>query len=285
MYTVRVASRGGQLGPLHIIAGLSLLWLTGCGQKATQREAAMADEIAALKKVNADLHTQLKEAKVAKAGSAGAGAAGEEQPKDSRRDLAIQSVGYKMGERMGLDVGLTDSEVDQLLIGMGIAIRGEDPPTDSDSLQRLGAQIMQRKYEQRKHAAAKASSGVNSEFFAELDAREGVVKTASGLYYEIEKEGSERRAGDGDSVEVHYHGTLVNGTVFDSSVDRGKPATFPLAGVIAGFREGLKLVGEGGKVKLYIPSELGYGNNPRAGGPIKPGDTLIFDVEIIKVNP
>ena len=190
-----------------------------------------------------------------------------------------------MGERMGLDVGLTDNEVDQLLTGMGIAIRGEDPPTDSDSLQRLGAQIMQRKYEQRKDAAAKASSGVNSEFFAELDVREGVVRTVSGLYYEIENEGNERRAGDGDSVKVHYHGTLVNGTVFDSSVDRGKPATFPLAGVIAGFREGLKLVGEGGKVKLYIPSNLGYGNSPRPGGPIKPGDTLIFDVEIIQINP
>ena len=194
-------------------------------------------------------------------------------------------MGYKMGERMGLDVGLTDNEVEQLLVGMGIAIRGEDPPTDSDSLQRLGAQIMQRKYEQRQQAAARASSEVNDEFFAKLDAKKGVGKSASGLYYEIEDEGSERRAGDGDSVEVHYHGTLVNGTVFDSSVDRGKPATFPLAGVIAGFREGLKLVGEGGKVKLYIPSELGYGNNPRAGGPNKPGDTLIFDVEIIKVNP
>ena len=68
MYTVRVASRGGQLGPLHIFAGLSLLWLTGCGQKAAQREAAMAEEIAALKKVNADLHTQLKEAKVTEDG-------------------------------------------------------------------------------------------------------------------------------------------------------------------------------------------------------------------------
>lgn len=273
------------MGPLHIIAGLILLWLTSCSQPGAQREAAMAEEIATLEKVKADLQAQLKEAKVAKAGSAGAGADDEEQPKDSRRDLAIQAMGYKMGEKMDLDVGLTDNEVDQLLTGMGIAIRGEDPPTDSDSLQRLGAQIMQRKYEQRKHAVAKASSGVNSEFFAELDAREGVVKTVSGLYYEIQNEGNERRAGDGDSVKVHYHGTLTNGTVFDSSVNRGKPATFPLAGVIAGFREGLKLVGEGGKVKLYIPSNLGYGNSPRQGGPIKPGDTLIFDVEIIQINP
>jgi FKBP-type peptidyl-prolyl cis-trans isomerase len=85
-------------------------------------------------------------------------------------------------------------------------------------------------------------------------------------------------------VLVHYKGTLIDGTQFDSSYDRGAPATFRLDQVVKGFGEGLTKIGAGGKIILYIPSELGYGNSPRPGGVIKPGDTLIFECELLEVN-
>ena len=90
---------------------------------------------------------------------------------------------------------------------------------------------------------------------------------------------------NGSTVTFHYKGTLTDGTEFDSSYDRGDPAEFPLNGVVPGFGEGLTKVGVGGKIILYIPSELGYGNSPRPGGVIKPGDTLIFECELLEINP
>jgi FKBP-type peptidyl-prolyl cis-trans isomerase len=86
-----------------------------------------------------------------------------------------------------------------------------------------------------------------------------------------------------DTVRLHYHGTLTDGTVFDSSVERQQPASFPMRGVIKGFSGGLTKVKVGGKVRIYIPSELGYGDNPRPGGKIKPGDTLIFECELLEI--
>jgi FKBP-type peptidyl-prolyl cis-trans isomerase len=87
-----------------------------------------------------------------------------------------------------------------------------------------------------------------------------------------------------DTVKLHYHGTLIDGTVFDSSVDRGQPASFPMSGVIKGFSGGLTKTQVGGKVRIYIPSELGYGDNPRPGGKIKPGDALIFECELLEIQ-
>ena len=111
----------------------------------------------------------------------------------------------------------------------------------------------------------------------------GVTTLASGLQYEVLTEGSGQKPGLGSSVTTHYHGTLINGTVFDSSYQRGQPATFPVNGVIAGWTEALQLMGEGSKYRLYIPSDLAYGK--RGAGRDIPGDTaLIFDVELIKVN-
>lgn len=107
--------------------------------------------------------------------------------------------------------------------------------------------------------------------------------TASGLRYIIEKEGTGKSPLATDQVTVHYSGYLLNGTKFDSSVDRGQPATFPLNQVIRGWTEGLQLMKEGGKTKFIIPSELGYGANG-AGGVIPPNAWLVFDVELIKVN-
>ena len=120
-------------------------------------------------------------------------------------------------------------------------------------------------------------------FLAQNAQKAGVTTLPSGLQYEVLAQGTGKKPGLGSSVTTHYHGTLINGTVFDSSYQRGQPATFPVNGVIAGWTEALQLMGEGAKYRLYIPSDLAYGK--RGAGRDIPGDTaLIFDVELLKVN-
>jgi len=120
-------------------------------------------------------------------------------------------------------------------------------------------------------------------FLAANAKKAGITTLPSGLQYEVLTAGAGKKPGLGSSVTTHYHGTLINGTVFDSSYQRGQPATFPVNGVIAGWTEALQLMGEGSKYRLYIPSDLAYGK--RGAGRDIPGDTaLIFDVELIKVN-
>ena len=123
---------------------------------------------------------------------------------------------------------------------------------------------------------------IGREFLAENAKNDSVVQTESGLQYMVLKEGTGAKPGPTDNVTVHYTGRLLDGTVFDSSVD-GEPATFPLNRVIPGWTEGLQLMSEGAKYRLFIPSELAYGENG-AGDKILPNSTLIFDVELIKVE-
>jgi len=120
-------------------------------------------------------------------------------------------------------------------------------------------------------------------FLEENKTKEGVVVLDSGLQYKSLEEGSGTQPGASDSVTVHYKGTLIDGTEFDSSYSRGQPATFPVNGVIKGWVEALQLMKEGDKWQLYIPSDLAYGSRG-AGGDIGPDSTLIFDVELISVN-
>lgn len=120
-------------------------------------------------------------------------------------------------------------------------------------------------------------------FLATNATKEGVKTTASGLQYQVVKEGTGRRPGPTDRVTVHYTGRLIDGTMFDSSVERGQPATFGVNQVISGWTEALQLMTEGSKWVLFIPSELGYGERG-AGADIGPHATLIFDVELIKIN-
>jgi|TARA_B100000767_G_scaffold275351_1_gene311895 FKBP-type peptidyl-prolyl cis-trans isomerase FklB len=114
--------------------------------------------------------------------------------------------------------------------------------------------------------------------------KEGILSTDSGLQYEVIEEGKGEKAGATDTVTVHYHGTLIDGTVFDSSTERGTPASFGVNQVIPGWTEALQLMSVGAKFKLYIPQELAYGANPHPGGPIKPYSALIFDVELIEIK-
>ena len=121
-----------------------------------------------------------------------------------------------------------------------------------------------------------------AKFLAENALREGVKVTASGLQYEVIKMGKGKKPTATDKVKVHYHGTLTNGTVFDSSVDRNEPITFGLTQVIAGWTEALQLMPVGSKFKLYIPQELGYGS--QQAGSIPPYSTLIFEVELLGIE-
>ena len=121
-------------------------------------------------------------------------------------------------------------------------------------------------------------------FLEENKNKEGILSTESGLQYEIIKKGKGEKAGATDTVTVHYHGTLIDGTVFDSSKERGTPASFGVNQVIPGWTEALQLMSKGAKYRLYIPQELAYGANPHPGGPIKPFSALIFDVELIEIK-
>jgi FKBP-type peptidyl-prolyl cis-trans isomerase FklB len=125
---------------------------------------------------------------------------------------------------------------------------------------------------------------IGLKFLEQNKKKSGVKVTASGLQYEVVKQGTGKKPTPSNTVKVHYTGTLIDGTKFDSSVDRGQPAEFRLDQVIAGWTEGLQLMAVGSKFKFYIPSELAYGDNPREGGPIQPGSTLIFDVELLEVK-
>jgi len=134
-----------------------------------------------------------------------------------------------------------------------------------------------------KEEKSSGNKKAGQEFLASNKTKAGVVTTASGLQYQIIKEGTGPKPTISDSVVCHYHGTLIDGTIFDSSVDRGQPIEFPVGGVIKGWVEALQLMPAGSKWKLFIPSELGYGDN-QAGPKIGPGSTLVFDVELISVK-
>ena len=131
--------------------------------------------------------------------------------------------------------------------------------------------------------AAQENIRLGNEFLAQNKTKEDVVTTASGLQYKVLNQGSGTvHPKASDTVTVHYHGTLIDGTVFDSSVERGEPIAFPLNRVIPGWTEGVQLMVEGDKYRFFIPSELAYGN--RSTGKIGGGSVLIFDVELLKIN-
>ncbi|MEA4975310.1 MAG: FKBP-type peptidyl-prolyl cis-trans isomerase [Paludibacter sp.] len=165
--------------------------------------------------------------------------------------------------------------------GMINGVSGSDAGMTADeardyfngTMEALQAKKMEAQYNDNKVAG--------QSFLAENAKKEGVITTASGLQYEVIKKGNGPLPKDTDKVKVHYHGTLVDGTVFDSSVDRGQPAEFGVTQVIKGWVEGLQLMPVGSKYKFYIPQELAYGSQSQ--GQIKPFSTLIFEVELLEI--
>jgi FKBP-type peptidyl-prolyl cis-trans isomerase FklB len=136
------------------------------------------------------------------------------------------------------------------------------------------------KLAQLKAEKAAANLQAGQDFLAQNKQREGVTETASGLQYEVLTEGTGNKPAASNTVTCHYHGTLIDGTIFDSSVQRGQPASFPLNMVIKGWTEGLQLMPAGSKYRFFIPPHLGYGER-QVSAQIGPNSTLIFDVELI----
>ena len=141
----------------------------------------------------------------------------------------------------------------------------------------------QQQFEDRQRAGVQKNIDAGAKFMQEISNNKSVYTTPSGLKYRKIKDGNGKKPKATDRVKVHYTGTLIDGTKFDSSVDRGEPLTFPLNQVIPGWTEGLQLMDEGSKYMLYIPYNLGYGEQP--AGAIPPGSTLIFEVELLEINP
>lgn len=143
-------------------------------------------------------------------------------------------------------------------------------------------QVVQEQLKNEQADKAKTLGAEGEEFLTENAKRDDITVTASGLQYEVITQGDGDTPTQSSTVRTHYHGTLIDGTVFDSSYDRGEPAEFPVGGVIAGWTEALQMMSEGTKWRLYVPYNLAYGEQG-AGGQIGPYSTLIFDVELLAI--
>ena len=205
------------------------------------------------------------------------------------KEVALESDIDKVSYGMGLNIGKNIKEqeiamsVEAMAAGMRDAMSGEQK-IDDETIQAAAVVIRAREMEKRS-ALSDEQSKLGVAFLLENTKREGVTTTASGLQYEVITAGS----GEGehpkatDVVSVHYHGTLLDGTVFDSSVERGTPAEFPLNGVILGWTEGVQLMQAGDKWKFYVPSEMAYG--ARSPSPKIPANsTLIFEIELLEIK-
>jgi FKBP-type peptidyl-prolyl cis-trans isomerase FklB len=189
---------------------------------------------------------------------------------------------YALGYQLGRDLAGSESRPQALLSGLEDGRAGASPKLSQAEMEAAMAALGQRMTEQRAKSqaeAAKKYEAENSAFLAANAGKSGVKKTASGLQYKVVSEGKGRSPTAGDSVTVHYRGTLIDGTEFDSSYKRGEPATFPVQGVIAGWTEALQLMKEGAKYQLFIPPDLAYGNR----GPLA-NRLLIFDVELLGIQ-
>lgn len=192
------------------------------------------------------------------------------------------SVAYAFGASIARDLKRTGlEEINAEVLAAAIAdVFGEKVPVFEENQER--ELIMNTITEARERMDAQLKGKANA-FMESNKAKPGVVTTASGLQYEIVREGAGEKPMLADTVTVHYKGQLSDGTVFDSSYDRGEPATFPLDRVIQGWQEGLQLIPIGGHYRIYVPYELGYGERG-AGQNIPPYSSLVFDVELISVQ-
>ncbi len=200
----------------------------------------------------------------------------------------LDRLSYALGLSMGNNFrnsGINEINVEDFSDGVAAVFAGSQPKMSYDEAKEVIRVFFTDLEEKQKAEAAKmadVNKAAGDEFLAKNGTREEVTTLPSGLQYEVIEEGNGAQPTASDQVEVHYTGRLIDGTVFDSSVDRGVPATFGVTQVIPGWVEALQLMKAGSKWRLYIPSSLAYGPQG-AGSVIGPNATLIFDVELIKV--
>ncbi len=200
-----------------------------------------------------------------------------------------QKLSYIFGQNIGGQFKSEEMEVDMAAFSAGMedALTEAEPRLSEDEARATLEAFQQQSMAEQEEAQAELAASnkeAGEKFLAEKAGEEDVVVLDSGLQYQVLEEGSGASPGPEDEVEVHYHGTLIDGTEFDSSVSRGEPARFQVDQVIPGWTEALQLMEEGAKWKLFIPPSLAYG--PRGAGQyIGPNETLVFEVELLGVNP
>lgn len=193
----------------------------------------------------------------------------------------MKKISYAIGMNIAANMkqsGVTELDWDAVAAGMKAIIEGTTPEVDPKE----AGQLLNKYFTELEEKLQQKNIENGAAFLAANGERKEVVTLESGLQYEIITEGNGDKPKASDSVKCHYHGTLINGTVFDSSVQRGEPAVFPVGGVIKGWVEALQLMPVGSKWKLYIPYDLAYGARG-AGESIAPYSTLIFEVELLEI--
>jgi FKBP-type peptidyl-prolyl cis-trans isomerase FklB len=208
--------------------------------------------------------------------------------KTPKLESLIDKVSYSIGLNIGKDFKAQNIEINPDLLARGIkdAFSDSKPLLTEEEIQAAVGTFQQERMAEAEAMAKELGEKNLKEgeaFLQENAKKEGVVTLPSGLQYEIIEKGTGKSPGPEDQVTVHYRGTLLDGTVFDSSYDRGEPVTFPVGGVIPGWTEALQLMKEGAKWKLFIPPSLAYGEKG-AGQVIGPNATLSFEVELISVQ-
>ena len=204
---------------------------------------------------------------------------------NSKKDSVSHVLGVVFGRNAKGQLAQSGVEIDslnkaQLIEGFTQVLEGKDSSMTDEEMNGLIRDYIQATQERKVGKNKEAGKA----FLAENKKKEGVVELPSGLQYKVLKEGTGKKpSGPTANVTVHYHGTTIDGKVFDSSVERGQPASFALNGVIAGWTEGVQLMKEGAKYEFYIPSELAYGDRQQ-GPDIGPGSVLIFEVELLEVK-
>jgi FKBP-type peptidyl-prolyl cis-trans isomerase FkpA len=197
-----------------------------------------------------------------------------------QREAADPDTSYAFGMVLGRDLrqtGLT-FDYDELLKGFKDAVEGEPRFAVDEAISRI-----QLAYTEAMERQAELNKQKEAEFLAENGSKQGIATTASGLQYEVIAQGAGPRPGETDTVEVNYEGTFLDGTVFDSSYERGESTQFPLNRVIPGWSEGIQLMSIGSTYRLFIPAELAYGEQGAGNGAIPPNSTLIFKVELLSI--
>ncbi|MBV1906108.1 MAG: FKBP-type peptidyl-prolyl cis-trans isomerase [Pseudomonadales bacterium] len=193
---------------------------------------------------------------------------------------ASYGMGYSLGDNVKRQQA-ANLDYDAFLLGAKDSLSGSEKRIPEEEL-KLAFEAFQVASRKKQQQAEEVMMEEGKKFLADAAGRENVVTLASGMLYEVLTEGDGAKPLSTDKVRTHYHGTLMDGTVFDSSVERGEPATFPVNGVIQGWVEALQLMPVGSKWRLYIPPDLAYGARG-AGGLIGPNATLVFEVELLEI--